>query len=169
MFYFQRFSGFFTILVYHWRNWNADMFIHFNPVSVCLVEVAESTDYLFDWYIDNMMLYDMIWYDMACNICILGSFGQQMNSGDLSQAGNLPAPWWQFMEAKILGFWCGSAHCPRNVRTIRRLVWLNPLRTSETFDTPCQILWQLGCIYWVPAYQGINEVGSNPDNLRMTY
>ena len=39
------------------------MFIHFNPVSVCLVEVAESTDYLFDWYID-MMLYDMIWYDM---------------------------------------------------------------------------------------------------------
>ena len=39
------------------------MFIHFNPVSVCLVEVAESTDYLFDWCID-MMLYDMIWYDM---------------------------------------------------------------------------------------------------------
>lgn len=54
----------FSLLAYHWRNWNADMFIHFNPVSVCLVEVAESTDYLFDWYIDNMMLYDMIWYGM---------------------------------------------------------------------------------------------------------
>ena len=43
------------------------MFIHFNPVSVCLVEVAESTDYLFDWYID-MMLYDMIWYDMIWHV-----------------------------------------------------------------------------------------------------
>lgn len=125
MFYFERFACFF----HYWRNWNADMFIHFNPVSVCLGFEADGSHLtlqnqqvicLIDiWYV--FFWTDMIWY-----LCILGPFSQQMNSGDLSQAGNLPASWWQ-LKQKFLGSDV-VVHIPQKT--------LNPWRTSETVDTP---------------------------------